>query len=99
MTATDPAAASPPPKPRGGLLRSSAVFSAMTLISRIAGFARDMLQATLFGTGATNPAMSAFIVAYRIPNFLRRVFAEGSMAMAFVPVSYTHLTLPTNREV
>ena len=66
-----------------GLLRSSAVFSAMTLLSRIAGFARDMLQATLFGTGG---AMSAFIVAYRIPNFLRRVFAEGSMAMAFVPV-------------
>lgn len=86
MTAPDPAAASPAPKKRGGLLRSSAVFSAMTLISRIAGFARDMLQATLFGTGATNPAMSAFIVAYRIPNFLRRVFAEGSMAMAFVPV-------------
>ncbi|MCD9006385.1 murein biosynthesis integral membrane protein MurJ [Luteimonas sp. XNQY3] len=83
MTALDPAAASPAPKRRGGLLRSSAVFSAMTLVSRIAGFARDMLQATLFGTGG---AMSAFIVAYRIPNFLRRVFAEGSMAMAFVPV-------------
>ena len=68
---------------RGGLLRSSAVFSAMTLLSRIAGFARDALQATMFGTGG---AMSAFIVAYRIPNFLRRVFAEGSMQMAFVPV-------------
>ncbi|MBB3343579.1 putative peptidoglycan lipid II flippase [Luteimonas sp. RC10] len=81
MTAPDPVAAAP--KARGGLLRSSAVFSAMTLLSRIAGFARDMLQATLFGTGG---AMSAFIVAYRIPNFLRRVFAEGSMAMAFVPV-------------
>lgn len=68
---------------RAGLLRSSAIFSAMTLLSRIAGFARDMLQATMFGTGG---AMSAFIVAYRIPNFLRRVFAEGSMQMAFVPV-------------
>lgn len=68
---------------RGGLLRSSAIFSAMTLLSRIAGFARDALQATMFGTGG---AMSAFIVAYRIPNFLRRVFAEGSMQMAFVPV-------------
>ncbi len=68
---------------RRGLLRSTAVFSGMTLLSRIAGFARDMLQATLFGTGG---AMSAFIVAYRVPNFLRRVFAEGSMAMAFVPV-------------
>lgn len=66
-----------------GLLRSSAVFSAMTLLSRLAGFARDMLQGMLFGTGG---AMSAFIVAYRIPNFLRRVFAEGSMAMAFIPV-------------
>lgn len=77
--APDPAAA----VPGRGLLRSTAVFSAMTLLSRVAGFARDMLQATLFGTGG---AMSAFIVAYRIPNFLRRVFAEGSMAMAFVPV-------------
>lgn len=75
----DPAAA----VPRAGLLRSTAVFSAMTLLSRIAGFVRDMAQATLFGTGG---AMSAFIVAYRIPNFLRRVFAEGSMSMAFVPV-------------
>ena len=65
------------------LLRSTLVFTSMTLLSRIAGFARDMLQATMFGTGG---AMSAFIVAYRIPNFLRRVFAEGSMSMAFVPV-------------
>lgn len=65
------------------LLRSTAVFSAMTLLSRIAGLVRDMVQATQFGTGG---AMSAFIVAYRIPNFLRRVFAEGSMSMAFVPV-------------
>jgi putative peptidoglycan lipid II flippase len=65
------------------LLRSTLVFTAMTFLSRIAGFVRDMLQATLFGTGG---AMSAFIVAYRIPNFLRRVFAEGSMSMAFVPV-------------
>lgn len=71
------------PAPRSGLLRSTAVFSSMTFLSRIAGFVRDMLQATLFGTGG---AMGAFIVAYRIPNFLRRVFAEGSMAMAFVPV-------------
>ena len=68
---------------RAGLLRSSVAFSAMTLLSRIAGFGRDVLQATMFGTGG---AMSAFIVAYRIPNFLRRVFAEGSMQMAFVPV-------------
>ena len=66
-----------------GLLRSGAVFSSMTLLSRLAGFARDMLQARLFGVSA---AMDAFVVAYRIPNYLRRIFAEGSMQMAFVPV-------------
>ena len=66
-----------------GLLRSSAVFSAMTLLSRIAGFARDALQSRIFGSSA---AMDAFVIAYRIPNYLRRIFAEGSMQMAFVPV-------------
>src|SRR3546814_874713 len=66
-----------------GLLRSTAVFSAMTLLSRLAGFARDMLQASLFGVSA---AMDAFVIAYRIPNYLRRIFAEGSFASAFVPV-------------
>ena len=64
------------------LLRSTAVFSSMTLISRIAGFARDMVQASIFGVGA---ATDAFTIAYRIPNYLRRIFAEGSFAMAFVP--------------
>jgi putative peptidoglycan lipid II flippase len=68
---------------RGGLLRSTSVFSAMTFLSRIAGFLRDMLQARLFGVSA---AMDAFVIAYRIPNYLRRIFAEGSMQMAFVPV-------------
>ena len=66
-----------------GLLRSTAVFGSMTFLSRLAGFARDLLQATLFGTGA---AVSAFVVAYRIPNYLRRIFAEGSFSSAFVPV-------------
>ncbi len=65
------------------MLRSTAVFSAMTFISRIAGYLRDWLQASLFGAG---PAVSAFVVAYRIPNYLRRIFAEGSFAFAFVPL-------------
>ncbi len=68
---------------QGGMLRSTAVFSAMTFISRIAGYLRDALQATLFGAG---PAVSAFVVAYRIPNYLRRIFAEGSFSSAFVPL-------------
>jgi putative peptidoglycan lipid II flippase len=55
----------------------------MTLLSRLAGFARDVLQAALFGAGA---ATDAFTIAYRVPNYLRRIFAEGSFAMAFVPV-------------
>lgn len=68
---------------RPGMLRSTAVFSSMTLISRVAGYLRDWLQASMFGAG---PAVSAFVVAYRIPNYLRRIFAEGSFSSAFVPV-------------
>lgn len=66
-----------------GMLRSTVVFSAMTFLSRIAGYLRDAIQASLFGAG---PAVSAFVVAYRIPNYLRRIFAEGSFSSAFVPV-------------
>lgn len=75
--------ASKPLPAKAGLLRSTSVFSAMTLLSRIAGFARDALQSRLFGSSV---AMDAFVIAYRIPNYLRRIFAEGSMQMAFVPV-------------
>nr|WP_187471207.1 murein biosynthesis integral membrane protein MurJ [Luteimonas viscosa] len=71
------------PVRRAGLLRSTAVFSAMTFISRISGLVRDQVYAAVFGA---NPAMDAFLVAFRIPNFLRRLSAEGSFAMAFVPV-------------
>lgn len=72
-----------PPARRAGLLRSTAVFSAMTFISRISGLVRDQVYAGVFGA---NPAMDAFLVAFRIPNFLRRLSAEGSFSMAFVPV-------------
>lgn len=71
------------PARQAGLLRSTAAFGGMTLLSRLAGFARDMLQASLFGASS---AMDAFVIAYRIPNYLRRIFAEGSFASAFVPV-------------
>lgn len=66
-----------------GLFRSTAVFGAMTLLSRLAGFARDVLQARLFGASGL---VDAFTVAYQVPNYLRRIFAEGSFASAFVPV-------------
>ena len=66
-----------------GLLRSTAVFSSVTFLSRVTGLARDQVYAAVFGA---SPAMDAFVVAFRIPNFLRRLSAEGSFSMAFVPV-------------
>ena len=65
------------------LLRSTALVSAMTLLSRILGFARDLVFAQKFGASL---ATDAFYVAFRIPNFMRRLFAEGSFSLAFVPV-------------
>ncbi|OZI19361.1 murein biosynthesis integral membrane protein MurJ [Bordetella genomosp. 9] len=65
------------------LLRSAATVSSFTLLSRIAGLIRDMLIARAFGAG---PLTDAFWVAFRIPNLLRRLFAEGAFAQAFVPI-------------
>ncbi len=55
----------------------------MTMISRVFGFLRDMVTASIFGAGAQ---FDAFSTAFRIPNLLRRLFAEGSFSQAFVPV-------------
>ena len=65
------------------LWRSTFIVSAMTLLSRIAGLVRDMVFMNLFGAGKL---MDAFLVAFKIPNFLRRLFAEGAFSQAFVPV-------------
>ncbi|MBE0619801.1 MAG: murein biosynthesis integral membrane protein MurJ [Burkholderiales bacterium] len=65
------------------LLRALATVSSMTLVSRILGFVRDAVIARLFGAGL---ATDAFFVAFRIPNLLRRLFAEGAFSQAFVPV-------------
>lgn len=65
------------------VVRSTSVVGGMTLVSRILGFVRDMVFARMFGA---SPAMDAFLVAFRIPNFLRRLFAEGAFSQAFVPV-------------
>src|SRR5258708_16185388 len=65
------------------LLKALATVSGMTLVSRILGFVRDVLIARLFGAGL---ATDAFFVAFRIPNLLRRLFAEGAFSQAFVPV-------------
>lgn len=65
------------------LLHSTLTVSAMTMLSRILGLVRDMVLMTVFGAGGL---MDAFIVAFKIPNFLRRLFAEGAFSQAFVPV-------------
>lgn len=66
-----------------GLLRSAATVSSFTLLSRITGLIRDILIARAFGAG---PLTDAFWVAFRIPNLLRRLFAEGAFSQAFVPI-------------
>lgn len=65
------------------LLKSLASISGMTLISRILGFVRDAILASYFGAGA---ATDAFFVAFKLPNLLRRIFAEGAFSQAFVPI-------------
>jgi len=65
------------------LLKSTAVVSFMTFLSRISGLVRDVVFARFFGADA---ATDAFFVAFKIPNLLRRQFAEGAFSQAFVPV-------------
>ncbi|HCG7313098.1 TPA: murein biosynthesis integral membrane protein MurJ [Vibrio parahaemolyticus] len=65
------------------LLKSGMIVSAMTLISRVLGLVRDVVVANLMGAGAS---ADVFFFANKIPNFLRRLFAEGAFSQAFVPV-------------
>ena len=67
----------------GAIFKSTAVTGVATLVSRITGLAREMIYAQAFGASAF---MDAWLVAFKIPNFLRRLFAEGSFSQAFVPV-------------
>src|ERR1044071_4460521 len=76
-----PAPASPYNKMN--LLKVLATVSSMTFISRVLGFLRDAIIARLFGAGV---ATDAFFVALRLPNLLRRLFAEGAFSQAFVPI-------------
>ena len=65
------------------LFKSTAIVSMMTFLSRILGFVRDIVIARLFGAGL---GADVFFVAFKIPNFLRRLFAEGAFSQAFIPV-------------
>lgn len=77
------AADSKPTPSRPGLLSHSITVAAATMLSRVLGMTRDVVFAVLFGAGG---AMDAFFVAFKVPNFLRRLFAEGAFNQAFIPV-------------
>ncbi len=65
------------------LLKSLAAVSSITMISRVLGFVRDTIIARIFGAGM---ATDAFFIAFKLPNLLRRIFAEGAFSQAFVPI-------------
>jgi putative peptidoglycan lipid II flippase len=69
--------------PASSLLKSSGLVGVMTLLSRVFGLIRDVVVARYFGASA---GADAFFIAFKIPNFFRRLFAEGAFSQAFVPV-------------
>lgn len=77
------------------MVKSTSVVASMTMLSRVLGFLRDVLFATVFGAG---PAFDAFVVAFKLPNFLRRLFAEGAFSQAFVPVLSEYRTKRSHQE-
>lgn len=77
------------------ITKAAGLIGLATLLSRILGLIRDMVQARYFGAGL---AADAFFVAYRIPNMLREMFAEGTMSAAFIPVFTEYLTHRSKKE-
>ncbi|CAN5286464.1 murein biosynthesis integral membrane protein MurJ [soil metagenome] len=77
-------------------VRSTSIVGGMTLLSRVLGLGRDIVFSRFFGAG---PVMDAFLVAFRIPNLGRRLFAEGAFSQAFVPVISEFRTTRDHEEV
>ena len=89
---------SAPTKPQDenqSVMKSAGMIGVATFSSRVLGFIRDIVLAKLFGA---TPAADAFFVAYRIPNLLRELFAEGSMSAAFIPVFTEYHTLKSKQD-
>ncbi len=82
LSGASPAAAPPNGGPHG-MLRAGAVVASMTMLSRVTGLARDIVIAMLLGATAM---ADTFLIAFRLPQFLRRLFAEGAFTQSFVPV-------------
>lgn len=78
------------------LLRSTSLVGGFTLVSRVLGLVRDIAFATFLVIG---PALDAFFIAFKIPNFMRRMFAEGAFSQAFVPVVSEHRQTRPQAEV
>lgn len=78
------------------IFKSASLVSLMTFISRILGFARDLIAAQIFGVSAS---VDAFYIAFKIPNFMRNLFAEGSFSQAFVPVLSDYKQNKSNDEL
>ncbi len=72
------------------LFRSTSIVSGMTLLSRLVGFARDVILSMAFGAG---PAFDAFVIAFKLPNFVRQLFADGAFSQAFVPIIAEYKTI------
>lgn len=77
------------------MMRHAGLLSALTLVSRILGLIREMTKARFLGTG---PYSDAFTVSFIIPNFTRRLFAEGSVTVAFIPTYKGYLLASSDRE-
>ena len=83
-------------KQKKHLLRSSLLVGSITMLSRVMGLVRDIVIAVFFGSSAS---ADAFFIAFRIPNFLRRLFAEGAFSQAFVPVLSEYKTTRDQQDV
>src|SRR5919201_2420734 len=84
------------PAARRQVVRALSSISGATLLSRVLGYARDMVVALAFGAG---PVTDAFFVAFRIPNILRRLLAEGALATAVIPVFSDYMANRTRAEL
>ncbi|MEX2129956.1 MAG: murein biosynthesis integral membrane protein MurJ [Pseudohongiellaceae bacterium] len=98
MTENTPSSEKPPtsPRPPRSLLKASGVTGSMTMVSRVLGLVREVVIARVFGV---SDATDAFFLANRIPNFLRRLFAEGAFNQAFVPVLSEYRSNHSHAEV
>jgi len=80
----------------GQVVRALGGIAGATLLSRLLGFVRDMVVARAFGAG---PITDAFFVAFRIPNILRRLLAEGALSTAMIPVFTDYMARDDRREI